>query len=148
MRKPQLPVWSFFLVGLAAILALQAQFFLLWHPFYSRFPWRGYENATAEGNIPPSISGSRMTLYVAMIALLLLPLIVLWFTNARRQAAAILIWAGVMVGVVLVWIATPRLRQDSNMWPIDLVILAIETGIPLAIGASIQGLVSSRRRAA
>ena len=50
-----------------------------------------------------------------------------------------------MIAVVLIWVATARLRQDSNMWPIDFVFLAVETGVPLVVGRTI-GLVYWRIR--
>jgi hypothetical protein len=50
-----------------------------------------------------------------------------------------------MIAVVLIWVATARLRQDSNMWPIDFVFLAVQTGVPMAVGRTI-GLVYWRIR--
>ena len=37
-----------------------------------------------------------------------------------------------------VWVGTTRLREDSNMWPIDLVFLVFATGLPLLLGGLCQ----------
>jgi hypothetical protein len=50
-----------------------------------------------------------------------------------------------MGAVVLVWLATAQLRQDSNMWPIDFVFLSVLTGLPMLVGRTI-GLVYWRIR--
>ena len=55
-------------------------------------------------------------------------------------------WRGYLVALfALIWVATARLRQDSNMWPIDFVFLAVQTGVPMAVGRTI-GLVYWRIR--
>ncbi len=46
-------------------------------------------------------------------------------------------WVGVMLSVMLIWGGTARLRQDSNMWPIDLVYLSFMTAPPLFLGSAI-----------
>jgi len=50
-----------------------------------------------------------------------------------------------MVAVVLIWLATARLRQDSNMWPIDFIFLAVLISVPMVVGRTI-GLVYWRIR--
>ncbi len=40
-----------------------------------------------------------------------------------------------MVSLVAIWVATPQFRNDSNMWPIDLVFLAFVTGVPVFAGS-------------
>jgi hypothetical protein len=77
-------------------------------------------------------------LFAATLGLTLLP------TGHRRGTGAAL-WAGIMSAVVLVWVGTARLRQDSNMWPIDFVFLSVMTGVPMLVGRLI-GLVYWRIR--
>ena len=45
----------------------------------------------------------------------------------------------------LIWVATPKLRNDSNMWPIDFVFLAVMTGVPMLVGR-VLGLLYWRVR--
>ena len=42
------------------------------------------------------------------------------------------------LALLLVWDGTSRLREDSNLWPIDLVFLLFATGIPLLLGGLCQ----------
>lgn len=57
-----------------------------------------------------------------------------WFPGRRLVGAVLALWTGVMLAVLGIWVATPRLREDSNMWPIDLVVIAYQTGAPLVVG--------------
>ncbi len=56
------------------------------------------------------------------------------------------VWAGVMCAVVAIWLATPTMRNDSNLWPVDFVVNGAMTGAPMLIGRTV-GLVYWRIRA-
>ena len=56
-----------------------------------------------------------------------------------------------MAACVVIWVATAKLRNDSNMWPISLVFLAVMTGVPMLIGRVLGLLywrIRSRRKPA
>lgn len=133
----------YLLFGLAAFALLQLHYALAWTSYYARYPIRGYDGAIEKGLIPPSLMGSTRSMLVGWIVLVLLPLVALWFRVGRRRTAVVAMWAGVMIALVGIWIGTPRLRQDSNMWPIDLVFLLFMTGLPLLIGAVLQFLLEA-----
>ena len=135
MNRPFIRTLVFALLGGLAFLALQWQLSHAWTSYYSRFPWRGYEQAMREGHVAPVLTTSPRSLLIGRVVLLLFPLVALWFGAGRPITSTMALWGGVMVSVVAIWAATPQLRQDSNMWPIDLVFLAFCTGIPLLVGA-------------
>jgi len=89
----------------------------------------------ASGRIPPFFSSSERSLLVARIVLAILPLLALPFAGNSPWKAAGGLWVGVMLATIAIWIATPALRQDSNMWPLDLAYLGVVTAIPLFLGA-------------
>jgi hypothetical protein len=136
MRTPRRELGSrmFVLVGAVAFLLLHLQFVLWWDSYYSRFPFYGYRSAMAAHQVPPFFTSSERSLLVARFALAVLPLIALPFASITPWKAVRAMWGGVMLAVILIWISTPALRQDSNLWPIDLVFLAVTTGIPLVLG--------------
>jgi len=132
---------AFSLAGFLAILALQLQCMLLWGVFYSRFPWEGYSNAMQMGAIPASLTTSQASCALMIVALVLLPLLSFRSPNQRLFPVWSGLWLGVMTGLIAIWISTPQLRNDSNLWPIDLVMLAIATAIPVLVGTVIVFLV-------
>jgi hypothetical protein len=146
MRRPTFGSASFILVGAAAFLLLHLQFALWWESYYSHFPVDGYQAAMAAHRVPPFFASSERSLLVARLVLAVLPLLALPFAGVTPWKAVWAMWGGVMVAVVFIWVATPALRQDSNMWPIDLVFLAVMTGIPLVLGMFAYLLVISVRR--
>ena len=81
---------------------------------------------------------ANFVLFAAALGLTLIP-------SGKRAGVGAALWVGVISAVVLVWVATARLRQDSNMWPIDFVILAFMTGVPMLVGRTV-GLVYWRIR--
>jgi hypothetical protein len=88
-----------------------------------------------EGHVPAFLTTSSRSSLVGGMVIFSLPIVTLWFAGGRLISSTLALWAGVMVSLVTTWVATPQLRQDSNMWPIDLVLLAFSTGIPLLVGA-------------
>lgn len=130
----------FLLLGFAAFLLLQLQYVLFWVPFYSNSPLPGYERAMAAGQIAPFFTATRQTMMAAAVVLFLLPMVSLFWARpvARKLNASVALWAGIMLGVVVVWISIPRLRNDSDMWPIDLVFLAFTTGLPMIAGTLVH----------
>jgi hypothetical protein len=136
----------FVLVGVIAFLLLHLQFALRWDSYYSRFPLNGYQAAMDAYRVPPFFASSERSLLIARVALAILPLLALPFASVTPWKAVRAMWGGVMAAVVLIWLATPALRQDSNMWPIDLVFLAVMTGIPLVLGMFAYLLALSVRR--
>lgn len=130
--------WTFAALGAGAFLLLQLHFAIAWKSYYAHFPFMGYQRAMESGLIPPSLTTSTRSLLVGRVVLVLLPLGSLWFRNGRRRDALLALWSGVMLALVLVWVGTKRLREDSNLWPIDLVFLLFVTGMPLLLGALFQ----------
>ena len=124
------------MVGGVAALALQWHFSHAWTSYYSHFPWQGYQQAMQEGHVPAFLTTSPRSLLVGSLVLFLLPSLTLLFAGGRPIKVTLALWAGVMAALVTVWVATPRLRQDSNLWPIDLVLVSFITGLPLIAGAS------------
>ena len=139
MPRPTLPSWIFLGIfigaGLLVFLALQLQLAMSWRSYYALYPIPGYEEAMASGRIPPFFSSSERSLLVTRIVLAILPLLALPFAGSSPWKAAGGLWIGVMLATVSIWIATPALRQDSNMWPIDFAYLGVVTAIPLFLGA-------------
>lgn len=113
---------------------MQLQFILLWRAYYSHFPYPGYSHAMQVGAVAPFLTASVRSTQVTRFVLSCLSVITLWFPGRRLVVAMLALWTGVMMAVVGIWVATPRLREDSNMWPIDLVVLAYQTGAPLIVG--------------
>lgn len=81
----------------------------------------------------------RAVLFATSFMLTLIP-------SARGPWLGIAMWAGVMCAVVAIWLATPTMRNDSNLWPVDLVVNGAMTGAPMLIGRTV-GLVYWRVRA-
>jgi hypothetical protein len=132
--------------GAVTFLFLQWHFSRSWRSYYVHFSWPGYGHAMQDGNVPPSMAGSPRSLLIGEITLCLLPIVTLWFAGSRLKnalSATLALWAGVMICAVILWIATPQLRKDSNMWPIDLVFLAFQTGVPLWAGCLVVLTVRS-----
>ena len=139
-------------LGAIIVLVLQWHFSRYWAAYYSHFPFPGYEQAAQAATIPAYLTTSSRTLLVTEIALCLLPMFTLRLAGSRLAnlgLALLALWAGVMCSAIGIWIATPRLRQDSNMWPIDLLMLAFLTGFPLAVGGlvvlAVRALIPSMR---
>src|SRR5579859_745596 len=122
-RSSLLRMLIFTLVGGLALLMLQWHFSHTWAGYYSRFPWRGYEQAMSEGRVPAFLTTSPRSLLVGCCVLFALPLLTFWSGRERPLLSSLALWAGVMVSLVGVWVTTPQLRQDSNLWPIDMVLL-------------------------
>ncbi len=57
-------------------------------------------------------------------------------------------WAGVMLAVGLIWVGTKQLREDSNLWPIDFVILSIATALPVILGTALNVAIQKAVRRA
>ena len=81
---------------------------------------------------------ANVVLFVMTLGLTIIP-------PGQRPGTGAALWVGVMTGIVLAWVATARLREDSNMWPISLAFLAVMTGLPMLVGRTI-GLVYWRVR--
>lgn len=118
--------WLFFGVGAITMLLLQLHFTLFWNSYY------------AEGAYPPFFTGSTRSLEITLIVLFILPFVALWFVRGKALISTLALWLGVMFSAMIIWLASEQLRRDSNMWPIDLVLLSIMTGIPLFLGCISQ----------
>ncbi len=129
------------LAGAVVLLILQIHFVLTWESLYAHYPWKGY----APGVSPAFFSSSPRSLTIADAVLFAMALALTMVPPGQRSGIGGALWAGVMVAVVLVWLATARLRQDSNMWPIDFIFLAVLTSVPMVVGRTI-GLVYWRIR--
>src|SRR5713101_7813226 len=129
------------LAGAVVFLILQIHFVLTWESLYAPYPWKGY----APGVSPAFFSSSPRSLTIADAVLFATALALTMIPPGQRSGIGGALWAGVMVAVVLIWLATARLRQDSNMWPIDFIFLAVLTSVPMVVGRTI-GLVYWRIR--
>jgi len=132
----------FTMVGVLVMLALQWHFSHAWTHYYARFPRQGYEQAMQEGHIPAFLTTSSRSALVGWMVIFALPILSFRFAAGRLISSMLALWVGVMVSLVTIWVATPQLRQDSNMWPIDLVGLGLSTAIPLSLGAMVIALLS------
>jgi hypothetical protein len=140
------PMWTrlhffYFLAAAAIFLGLHAYFVMAWDSLYAHYPWRGY----APGVSPPFFSSSPRSQVVAYAVLFATSLGLTLLPSGRKPGVGIAMWAGIMAATVLIWVATPRLRNDSNLWPLDFVFLAFMTGMPMLIARAI-GLLYWRVR--
>jgi hypothetical protein len=133
--------YLYVLAGAVVFLILHIHFVVAWESLYAHHPWTGY----APGRSPAFFSSSPKSLAIASAVLLVMALALTVIPPGQRAGIGGALWAGVMIAVVLIWVATARLRQDSNMWPIDFVFLAVQTGVPIGVGRTI-GLVYWRIR--
>ena len=113
----------FFIAGGVTMGLLHLNFVLFWRSFYSRFPFEGYRDAMGQGLIPPFLGTSAASLLVTLGALFALPLVAMWFAR-QPWFSALAMWAGVMFSVILIWVNTDQLRNDSSLWPLDFVFLS------------------------
>ena len=114
---------------------LQWHFSRSWSGYYSRFPWPGYEQAMKQGRVPAFLTDSPRSLRVGFCAIFALPFLTLWRSGRHALISSLALWMGIIVALMGVWLATPQFRQDSNLWPIDLVVLFFCSGLPLMAGA-------------
>jgi hypothetical protein len=135
MNRPLIRILFFSLVGGVVLLALQWHFSHAWTSYYSRFPWQGYEQAMREGHVPAFLTTSSRSSLVGGMVIFSLPILTFWFAGGRLISSTLALWAAVMISLVTTWITTPQLRDDSNMWPIDLALLAFSSEIRLLVGA-------------
>src|SRR5438046_6321205 len=129
------------LAGAAVFLILQTHFVLTWESLYAHYPWKGH----APGRSPAFFSSSPRSLAITIAVLFATALALTVIPPGQRPGIGSALWAGVMIAVVLIWVATARLRRDSTMWPIDFVLLAVPPGVPIAMGRTL-GVVSVRIR--
>jgi|SRR5579862_3737290 len=146
MNRPRIRIVVIALLGGMVMLALQWHFSYAWTSYYARFPWQGYQQAMKEGHIPAFLTNSSRSALIGRIVLFSLPFLTFRVAVGRVISSTVALWAGVMVSLVAIWVATPQLRQDSNMWPIDLVFLAFTTGLPLFLGALVFVLIQKSHR--
>jgi hypothetical protein len=125
--------YLYVLAGAVVFLILHIHFVLAWDSLYALHPWTGY----APGRSPAFFSSSPRSVAIANVVLFATALALTMIPPGQRPRIGVALWAGVMGAVVLVWLATARLRQDSNMWPIDFVFLSVLTGLPMLVGRAI-----------
>ena len=133
--------YLYVLAGAVVFLILHIHFVLAWESLYAHHPWTGYAPGASHAffsSSPRSVAIANVALFAAALALTIIP-------PGQRPGIGAALWAGVISAVVLVWVGTARLRQDSNMWPIDFVFLSVLTGLPMLVGRTI-GLVYWRIR--
>lgn len=135
MKPMKFGIGKFIVAGAFIMLLLQMNFALFWKSYYSHFPFKGYSDPIVG---PPFFSASTETLYVTLIVLFTLPLVVLWFARASSFVSTLGLLSGVMLANIVIWLCSKQLREDSNMWPIDLVLLTIMTAAPLFLGCVTQ----------
>ena len=133
--------YLYVLAGAVVFLILHTHFVLAWESLYAHYPLKGY----APGGSPAFFTSSPRSSAIANVVLFAMALALTVIPPGQRPGIGSALWAGVMIAVVLIWVATARLRQDSNMWPIDFVFLAVQTGVPIGVGRTI-GLVYWRIR--
>jgi len=133
--------YLYFVAGALIFLALHLYFVLTWQALYAQHLWTGY----APGRLPAFFNSSPDSLLVTNVVLFAAALGLTLLPAGRVRWAGVALWVGVIAAIVAVWIATPQLRHDSNMWPIDLVVLSVMTGVPMLVGRVI-GLLYWRIR--
>jgi len=136
MKLPRriFPTWTSIPAGFLTIMLLELQVRVLWS-LYSRFPMNGYQEVWREGKVTPSLAApSSLIMPVSLVVLGIVGAVAVLFVRGRARATLTGLWLGAMAGYCTVWLSTPALRQDSNMWPIDLVLIGIGLFIPLVIG--------------
>jgi hypothetical protein len=131
----------YFLAAAGLFLVLHLYFVQAWDGTYALHPWTGY----APGVAPPFFTSSPWSQLVASVVLLVMALALTLIPSGGQRLIGIAMWAGVMAACVVIWVATAKLRNDSNMWPISLVFLAVMTGVPMLIGRAL-GLLYWRIR--
>jgi hypothetical protein len=99
-----------------------------------------------EGHVPAFLTTSPRSFLVGSMVLFSLPFLTLWFGASRLMSSTLALWAGVVVSTTGIWVATPQLREDSNLWPIDFALLAFSTGISLWVGALAVLVVEKTKR--
>jgi hypothetical protein len=134
MKPMKFGIGMFAVVGALIMLLLQLHFALSWDNYYSHFPFQGYSSPAG----PPFFSTSALSLKVTETVLFALPLFVLWFARQGAIASTWGLLSGVVAAFVAIWVFTKPLREDSNMWPIDLVLLTVMTGAPLFLGCAVH----------
>jgi len=135
-------VHYFYLLAAAVVfLMLHFYFVATWDSQFAQDLPRGY----APGALPPFFSSSPKSTTIAQAVVFATALVLTLIPSGKSPWIGIAMWAGVMLAIVLIWVGTPQLRNDSNMWPIDLVFLAVMVGIPMLIGRTL-GLVYWRIR--
>ena len=132
--KSRICYYRFFILGCVTMGLMHLLFVLFWRTYFSHFPLHGYRAAMEQGRIPPFFTNSTPGLWFTMSALFPLPVVAFWFACGRPRFSVLAMWAGVMFAIILIWVSTPQLRHDSNLWPLDLVFLSFMTGIPIFLG--------------
>jgi len=135
MKSDKFRMQFFIALGFIVMLLLQFNFVLFWDSYYSHYPFLGNSQSTT---YPPFFSISVRSLEITVATLFLVPLLALWFSRAGSLVATLGLLIGVMMATVIIWLSSEKMRQDSNMWPIDLVLLTIMTGAPLFLGCIAQ----------
>lgn len=114
--------------GAIVFLILHLHFILAWDSLYADYPFAG---TRAE---PPFFATSERSSLITTIVLFATALGLTLIPKGNQPGLGVALWAGVVTAVVFVWLVTARLRQDSNMWPIDLVFVSAMTGLPMLWG--------------
>ena len=133
--------YLYVLAGAVVFLILHIHFVLGWESLYAPYPWAGYNPGASPAffsSSPRSVAIANVVLFATALALTIIP-------PGQRPGIGAALWGGVIIAVVLVWVGTARLRQDSNMWPIDFVFLSVLGGLPMLVGRTV-GLVYWRIR--
>jgi hypothetical protein len=110
-----------------------------WSAYFGGSTWAGYQ----PGNSPVFFGATPRSLYFFNTVLAGASFFLAmnrW--KAGQPTGALLVFAGAYTVEILIWIATPQLRQDSNLWPIDAVFVAGEAGFPVLIGRMLAGALT------
>jgi len=125
--------YFYVLIGAVVFLILHMHFVLAWESLYAHYPLKGY----APGVIPAFFTSSPRSIAIANVVLFAMALGLTIIPPGQRKGIGAALWAGVMIAVVLAWVGTARMRENSNMWPISFVVLVVMTGVPMLVGRTI-----------
>jgi hypothetical protein len=125
------------LLAILFMVAIQAQFLVLWRPLYAHPTWKGYEIAAERGYDVPFYTTSPRALLATEMLLFLFALALLLIRRSFWPLVVPGLLIGAFLGAVGVWISTRRLREDSNLWPIDMLFLLVVTAVSIALGSGL-----------
>ena len=103
--------YLYVLAGAVVFLILHIHFVIAWESLYAQHPWTGYNPGASPAffsSSPRSVALANVVLFATALALTMIP-------PGQRPRIGVALWAGVMGAVVLVWLATARLRQEDRI---------------------------------
>src|SRR6059058_1893420 len=96
--------YLYVLAGAVVFLILHIHFVVAWESLYAHHPWSG------QSSVGPAVfTGTPRSLAIASAVLFVMALALTVIPPGQRPGIASALWAGVMIAVALIWVATARL---------------------------------------